>query len=267
MPGTESAARLHHEVDGAGQGSRVVLAHGFTQTRRCWGDLPARLVGAGHEVFRVDLPGHGQSNAAGADLWETADLLVATGGHATYLGYSSGARVCLHAALAHREQVRGLVLVGGTPGLADPDERAARFAEDEQRATRVEEIGVPAFLDEWLALPLFDGLRPEDRCLDARLENDAAGLAASLRRCGTGAQDSLWGHLPELTMPVLCVAGARDAKFAAIARAMAVEIGPPATVGIVADAGHTAHLEQPDAFWSVLEPWLIATQPNRWYER
>jgi 2-succinyl-6-hydroxy-2,4-cyclohexadiene-1-carboxylate synthase len=258
---------LYHEVDGAGQQPRVVLVHGFTQTRRCWGGLPGRLVDAGHEVMRVDLPGHGRSGAADADLWTAADLLVAAGGAAVYLGYSLGARVCLHAALAHREEVRGLVLVGGTPGLADPGERAARVAEDELRAALVEELGVPAFLEDWLALPIFAGLRPEDRCVEARMENRAPDLAASLRRCGTGTQDSLWGLLPDLAMPVLCAAGALDAKFAAIARAMAVDIGPKATVGIVPDAGHTAHLEQPDAFWDLLAPWLAstaaATQPDR----
>jgi 2-succinyl-6-hydroxy-2,4-cyclohexadiene-1-carboxylate synthase len=253
---TGSSDRLFAEVDAPGRGPRVVLAHGFTQTRACWGDLPARFTAAEREVMRVDLPGHGRSGHATADLWAAADLLVTTGGPALYLGYSFGARVCLHAALAHREAVTGLVLLGSTPGLVNPAERAARRAEDEERASRLEAVGLEAFLDEWLALPLFAGLRPEDTCRDARLENTVEGLAASLRACGAGTQQPLWVHLDELDMPVLCLAGERDARFAAVGAQMAAGIGPNARFETVPGAGHTAHLEQPDAFWACIEPWL-----------
>lgn len=263
MPGTESWSPLHREVDGAGGAPRVVLVHGFTQTRACWGDLPARLVAMGWEVVRVDLPGHGRSGEADADLWRSSELLADTGGRAIYVGYSFGARVCLHLGLARPEVVDGLVLVGGTPGIADPDERAARLAEDEARAVRLETVGLDAFLDEWLALPLFAGLRPEDACREARRENTVQGLAASLRSCGTGSQAPLWWRLDELPMPVLCLAGDRDPRFAQIATHMAAAIGPTARAAEVRGAGHTAHLEQPDAFWSLLEPWLAGHQHDR----
>lgn len=249
---------LFAEVDGEGAGPRVVLVHGFTQTRDCWGDLPPRLVGAGHEVMRVDLPGHGRSAHASASLVEAADLLVATAGEAVYLGYSFGARVCLHAALAHPNDVTALVLIGGTPGLRAPEERAVRRADDEALAARIEAIGVPAFLEEWISQPLFAQLPPEQVFLEARCENTPAGLAASLRACGTGTQEPLWDRLPSLSMPVLCVTGADDAKFTAIATEMAATTGPNATHVTVPAAGHTAHLERPAAFWTVLAPWLAA---------
>ena len=52
------------------------------------------------------------------------------------------------------------------------------------------------------------------------------------------------------------VAGERDAKFAAIGERMATAIGANASLALVPDAGHTAHLEQPEAFLSILRPWL-----------
>ena len=59
-------------------------------------------------------------------------------------------------------------------------------------------------------------------------------------------------------MPVLVLAGADDAKFAALAERMAGEIGANATLALVDGAGHAAHLEQPDRFLAIVQPWLAA---------
>lgn len=247
---------LFAEVDGPVDGPRIVLAHGFTQTRDCWGALPSRLVESGWAVVRVDLPGHGRSGRAEADLGEAADRLGVTGGRATYLGYSFGARVALHLALARPDLVERLVLVSATGGIDDPHERAARRTRDEALADRIERVGVDAFLEEWLRQPLFAGLNADTDCHQARRENAAAGLAASLRRCGTGTQEPLWARLGELTMPVLVVAGQLDTKFAASARRLAAGVGPGASLALVPDAGHTPHLEAPGPFCEVLSTWL-----------
>ncbi len=242
------------ETDGAGR--RLVLVHGFTQTGRCWGPLAADLA-ADHEVVRVDAPGHGRSAAARADLPATADLLAALG-PATFLGYSMGGRMCLESALRHPEAVEALVLISATAGIDDDDERAARRASDEALARRIEAEGVDPFLEDWLALPLFAGLPPHARCIDERRTNTAAGLASSLRLAGTGTQAPSWDHLGALSMPVLVVAGAHDARFTALARRLAEAIGDNATLVVVPDAGHTTQLEAPDAFSAALRPWLAA---------
>lgn len=243
-------------ADTEGAGPRLVLVHGFTQTGRCWGPLAADLA-ADHEVVRVDAPGHGRSAAVRADLAATADLLAALG-PATYVGYSMGGRVCLETALRLPEAVGALVLVGATAGIDDPDERAARRTSDEALARRVEAEGVDAFLDHWLSLPLFAGLPPEGRFDAERRANTAPGLASSLRLAGTGTQEPSWDRLATLTMPVLVVAGADDAKFTALAHRLADAIGDNATLAVVPGAGHTTHLEAPDAFLAVLRPWLAA---------
>lgn len=243
---------LAEEPEGAGP--RLVLVHGFTQTARCWGPLSAELA-ADHEVVRVDAPGHGGSTAVHADLAATADLL-ASFGPATFVGYSMGGRMCLELALRHPEAVAALVLVSATAGIDDPDERATRRASDEALAVRIEAEGVDAFLDHWLSLPLFAGLPPEGRFDAERRTNTAGGLAASLRLAGTGTQQPSWDRLAELSMPVLVVAGADDAKFTALAHRLAGAIGADATLAVLPDAGHTTHLEAPDAFLAALRPWL-----------
>jgi 2-succinyl-6-hydroxy-2,4-cyclohexadiene-1-carboxylate synthase len=237
-----------------GRGPRLVLVHGFTQTARCWGPVADDLA-SDHEVVLVDAPGHGGSADVRADFAAGAGLIGDAGGRGTYVGYSMGGRYALRLALDRPDVVERLVLVGASPGLADPAERAARQAADEALADRLVSIGVPAFLDEWLALPLFAGLGPGVRFVTERSVNTAEGLASSLRLAGTGAQEPLWDRLGSLSMPVLVVAGALDAKFAAIARVMAGRIGPEATVAVLDGAGHTAHLEATPAFLAALRAW------------
>lgn len=250
--------RLHAERTGAGA-PRLVLMHGFTQTGRSWATITADLA-QDHEVVTVDAPGHGRSGAVDADLPTAAALLGAAGGRAVYAGYSMGGRLALHLAVAEPELVQGLVLLGVTAGIDDPPERAARRAADEALADDIERGGVDAFLVRWLAGPLFAGLAPEAAELDDRRTNTAAGLAMSLRRCGTGTQEPLWDRLSALTMPVLVLAGEHDTKFTALGHRLAEPLAR-GTFAAIPGAGHAAHLEQPEAFLGVLRPWLADQFP------
>lgn len=44
-----------------GTGEPVVLIHGIGHRREAWGEVPALLNARGHDVYVVDLPGHGSS--------------------------------------------------------------------------------------------------------------------------------------------------------------------------------------------------------------
>jgi 2-succinyl-6-hydroxy-2,4-cyclohexadiene-1-carboxylate synthase len=241
---------------------RAVLAHGFTQTGRSWSRFQELLVTrlAGLETVAVDLPGHGDTDtAADADLWASADRLVEVGGRATYIGYSMGGRVALHAVLAHPTEVERLVLIGATAGIDDDGERAARRRADAELADRIESIGTAEFVDEWLANPLFAGLDEAAAGREDRLRNSPTGLAASLRATGTGTQTPLWHRLGEITAPVLVVAGEDDAKFAAIGQRLVAGIAGAELV-LIANAGHSAHLEQPAATADAIAEWWQRTE-------
>lgn len=238
-------------------GPTLALVHGFTQTRGSWHRQATGLVGD-HDVVTIDAPGHGEAADVHVGLVEGAQLLADTAGPATYIGYSMGGRFCLHTALFAPEAVRGLVLVSTTGGIDDASERAERRAADERLADHIEAIGVPAFVDEWLAQPLFATLDADAADIPGRLTNTAAGLASSLCLAGTGTQRALWDDLEEIEVPVLVVAGELDAKFVAAGGRLAGSIGPNATFEVVAGAGHTVHLEQPHAFQTLLRTWLAA---------
>jgi len=229
-----------------------VLAHGFTQTGRVWGSMDRDLAGD-HQVTVVDMPGHADSTSVAANLVEGAQLLARAGGTASYLGYSMGARFCLHLALARPELVESLVLVSATAGIDDPGERDRRRRADEALAEELDPSGggapalsVEVFLRRWLDGPLFTGISDEAAGFDERMRNRGPGLASSLRLAGTGTQPPSWHRLGELSMPVLIVTGADDEKFTALGARMAAAIGSNATWAVVDGAGHAPHLQRPE---------------------
>jgi 2-succinyl-6-hydroxy-2,4-cyclohexadiene-1-carboxylate synthase len=153
-----------------------------------------------------------------------------------------------------------LALAGATPGIADAGERDARRRSDLALATSIEKDGIEAFSRTWEANPLF----ASQASLDAgsreamraqRLSQHPAHLAAALRAFGTGFQPPVHDRLASLAMPVLVMAGERDAKFTAIAHAMAEHL-PNATVRIMPGAGHAVPLEAPAAFAAELDAFL-----------
>jgi 2-succinyl-6-hydroxy-2,4-cyclohexadiene-1-carboxylate synthase len=250
-----------HAVRG-GDGPPLVLAHGFTQTHRVWGGLDAALA-VGRTMVAVDLPGHGGSADVATDLVAGAAMLGATGGPADYLGYSMGARFCLHLALDRPELVHRLVLVSGTAGIDDPVERSARRRSDEALAERLDPVeGGPAqdtvieFVERWVADPMFGPVPASASAVAERSTNTAAGLASSLRLAGTGTQEPLWDRLEELTMPVLVVTGIRDSRFTELGRRLVASLGGTGSLVVIDDADHAPHLQHPDQVAAAVRSFL-----------
>ena len=172
----------------------LVLLHGFTQTRQSWRRTARALAGRYRAVI-PDLPGHGQALHR-TPSFDACAAYVRALGPCTLVGYSMGGRIALYTALT-TPGIDRLVLVGASPGIADPAERAARRAADEALAARIEGMEMEAFAREWGAQPLFAG-QPERVAAAAhadRLRNTPAGLAAALRGLGTGAMEPLWERL------------------------------------------------------------------------
>ncbi|MFH1330173.1 MAG: alpha/beta fold hydrolase [Actinomycetota bacterium] len=235
--------------------------HGFTQRGSMWDEVGAMT---GGEWSAPDLPGHGGRPACS---WEEAVALV--GGllegiapPRCLVGYSMGGRLALAVALDHPELVDRLVVASAGPGIEDAAARQRRLADDLALAGRLEAMGTAAFVDEWLARPQFAGLAarpPEWRAADreARVGNDASGLAAALRLLGQGAQPYLGERLGEPGLPVLLVAGSEDRRYAEMARRMGARLAR-ATVAEVARAGHAVVGERPAEVAALLASWVAS---------
>jgi 2-succinyl-6-hydroxy-2,4-cyclohexadiene-1-carboxylate synthase len=251
-----------------GTGPALMVLHGFTGSSRSMAAVSQALA-RDYETLVPDLPGHGRSIGAAINgryafedcMRDLVATLESTGHErAHWLGYSMGARLALGCAARYPERVASLVLLGARAGIADEGEREARRRADTALAARIEAEGVEAFVDEWMAQPLFASQQrfgPEflERMRRERLHNQASELAASLRGCGPGAQPTFFDDLQNIKVPVLLVAGALDLNFVETAHKLARRL-PDAQVCVIEGAGHAAHLEQPEAFVHAVSDFL-----------
>lgn len=234
----------------------LVLLHGFTNTGASWDGVVAAM----RERYRPlapDIRGHGRSSdATPVDLPSVIEDVSALTGQTetfTLAGYSMGGRLALHAAFALAPRVGRLVLIGASPGLAAPDERAVRVAADERLADEIEIETIEAFAARWAQTPVLadQPVRVREAVDADRRRNTPHGLARALRGLGTGALPSLWDRLPKLHTPVELIVGERDQKFRATAERMAAAL-PAARLHVVAGTGHAVHLEDPAAVAAII---------------
>ena len=227
--------------------------------------LPGWIAGGGADVGAggggAGAPeGDAGVSAGGAPEGNPAGAPAERPGGAVWMGYSMGGRVALALGVDHPGVVAALILESSSPGLATEGERVARAAADEALAASLRARGMEAFVDAWLALPLFDGLRPlpgpewrEERL--RRLGNRPEALSGVLRRLGTGSQPDYHLFLPALPFPTLLLAGGADAKFSGITREMARRI-PGARRVEFPGVGHVPHREAPEAWLRTVAAFL-----------
>lgn len=256
-------------VETAGAGAPLVLLHGFTGSGESWARHVPAFAGRFFTIA-IDLLGHGRSDApvdpgryrierAADDVLSVLNQLGVT--RAAVLGYSMGGRLALFLATVAPERISALVLESSSPGIRDTADRRERAARDAALADEIERDGITAFVERWERLPLF---ATQARLPDAeraalraqRLAQTPRGLANSLRGMGQGAQPPLFERLRTIPMPALILVGALDPTYCALGREM-MRLIPKARLTIIPDAGHAVHLEQPEAFRSIVGEFLL----------
>lgn len=217
-----------------GPAVRGVLLHGFAGDPASWDDVPV-------DGDRIALPGHPGGGPLAHDWAGNIAAIAARIGRCdVVVGYSLGARVAL--ALVLGGHVPRGVLISVNPGIAD-QERAARRAGDAAWARLARERGIAPFIEAWQAQPLFatQARAPAARLAARtarRLALDPEQLAQSLETMGLAEMPDYRARVDDR---VALIAGADDAKYVAIARAL------PARLELIADSGHDPLLEQPVA--------------------
>ena len=241
-----------------GSGEPVIVIHGFTGSGAAMAPLADRL--DGWRRIAVDLPGHGRSPAPPEPSCYGVEAMAASVATLAaniadrpchIIGYSMGGRIALALAVAHPHECRSLTLISATAGIDDQAERARRRQADTALADRIGALGLDRFVEDWMALPMWDTLRARltatewEASMRQRRSCDPVGLANSLRVGGTGSMTPLWDRLRMLDVPTLLVCGELDAKFVALGRQMN-DLLPESELAVMPGVGHAVHLETPD---------------------
>jgi 2-succinyl-6-hydroxy-2,4-cyclohexadiene-1-carboxylate synthase len=227
---------------------RVVFVPGFMQRGSAWAPV-ADLLGERYPSLTLDHREH--------DYEGRLTEIAGAGEGAVLCGYSLGGRLVLHAAVREPERFAGLVTVGATAGIDDPDARADRREADERLASWIESTAIESVVAIWERQPLFADQSEYlvDQQRPGRLSHDPRELASLLRTAGQGAVEPVWADLPRLELPLLAIAGARDSRYGELARRVA-EVAPNARVEIVEGTGHAPQLERPDLVAAALRDFL-----------
>ena len=166
-----------------------------------------------------------------------------------------------------------LVLESAGLGPVDDAAREVLHERNFAWAARVRGEGVSAFMDWWAGLPLFESQRilpdeQRERLRAGRLANDTESLALSFERAGAHAMPSQGESIRALCelaakgIPVSYLAGELDAKYCKVASTLQSESQGAISCCVVPAAGHSIHLERPEAFGAILEEVVESCTPK-----
>ncbi|KXX60725.1 alpha/beta fold hydrolase [Rhodococcus sp. LB1] len=227
-----------------GDGTPVVLLHGFSLDRRMWRQQLEALA-AHHHVISYDLRGFGRSSSGCPERSHLDDLVAvldARGiGKAHMIGLSLGANIALAAAAYHPPRVDRLVLM--SPGLASFEWKAPR-PPDEVMA-HAHSHGVESAKEFWLTHPVFASLRSFPEAADAvsRMIADYEGLQWQGRSNPRPLPD-VTERLSLIEAPTLIVNGARDVDgYKDIGLLLSTRIATARRV-LMSRSGHMVNMEE-----------------------
>lgn len=230
----------------------VVFLPGFMQHADSWSQVAA-AVAERYPVELVDFATWTFDERLG-------EIRAAAGPESVVVGYSMGGRLALHAALG--SSWAGLLVLGASAGIPDPDERQQRRAADEKLADWIERRPIDEVVARWERNPVFAS-QPEELVAAqraGRLRHSPAELARLLRSAGQGACRPVWDRLDSLMMPVLALAGENDLAYREAAQRIA-SLVPRGRAGVIAGAGHAAHLEAPAAVAEAILEFVVTCGP------
>jgi len=258
---SRDGTRIYYELLGEQhpETGGVLLCHPSFSSHRLWHLLGPELA-TRRRFVAWDYRGHGRSDApldparyGMTQMLEDLEAVqrAAFGDAAVHLGgLSFGGTLAMQRALDASERVRSLLLFNTGPGFRKPEAQAQWRDMLERSAAKFERVGVAKYLEGERARAELLGLHaahPRSRPLyEALLESRPEALALFARHVAA-CVPNLVDRLTEIQLPALVLIGEKDQGFQAASRVLEAKLGAATRIEI-ANAGHAANLDQPQAF-------------------
>ena len=231
---------IYYEVHG--EGPVILLTHGYSSSADMWRGQIAALSKT-YKLVIWDMRGHGRSDypedqaaySEAATVADMAALLDAVGAKTAVIGgLSLGGYMSLAFHRVHPERVSSLLIIDTGPGYRNDEAREGWNQNAIRTAERWERDGLTK-------------LAASGAEVRTSPHRNAEGLAKAARGMLTQRTGDVLNSLPTIAVPALVVVGANDTPFLTASDYMAAKI-PGAKKVVIPDAGHSANIDQPEAF-------------------
>ena len=253
--------RIYCDLLGPDRAPVVCLTHSLASDGGGWAEQMETLLGLGFRVLRLDMRGHGGSDAVpgpytmselAGDVAAALDHLRIENVH--YVGLSIGGMFGQAFALEHPERLLSAMWCDTLPESPpnNPTARAerVRLVREANSVAAVADLAIQG----WLA----DSFR-EQRPDRWRLIHDTIG---STQPDGyLGALAAIWNFdfkpaLPDLQLPLFVVCGDQDRNTPVDRNRHLAELVPGARFALVPGGHHLSNIDVPEEFNRLLVEWL-----------
>lgn len=256
---------MNIHVDIHGEGPDLVLLHGWAMHGGIFADLLPALAQQ-YRVHVIDLPGHGQSDAAeNATTLEqiTSCIQAHVPVNAIVLGWSLGGQIASQ--LAMRMPPRALVLVSATPKFVAAEDWPQGMPVDvfAQFFARLHD-NLQGTVQDFLALQVRGDLHAAAtlKALRKRLLQYPPQQAMLESSLIVLRDTDLRNDLSAIRIPVLLIAGEHDRVTHPRASAAMAAMIPDAKYVEIKKAGHASFISHRDEFMKALHVFLAGLRPR-----
>lgn len=263
----EDVSGSQTSTEGRRSEAPLLLLHGLGLDHQAWGPVADRLAGEGRRVIRIDLRGHGRSDAPStgfglgdlvADTLAVLDELDIPAAHV--VGHSLGGTIGLQLALMAPERVRSVTVLGALVAGQTPPPSFMAWA---GQLFELLQQGLPAVLDVLPDTAPYQVSDPDLALEVRRVAGSSLHAPSFLPENFTDLQvaaetpPTQWDRMRSggLQCPLLTIDGSYDPVVAGVLEP--TQAGTPHARGIVLPgAGHLALLEQSDTVASHLRQFV-----------
>jgi pimeloyl-ACP methyl ester carboxylesterase len=280
LPTIETSDGVALHVETTGNGTPLLFIHEFAGDHRSW-EPQVRYFASGYRCITYAARGYPPSGvpaaqAAYSQRHAVDDAVAVLDGlgvpRAHVAGLSMGGFATLHLAMSHPGRVLSAVVAGAGYG-AQPERAGAFRAECEATAAAFEAEGPAAVAKRYAVGPSrvqFQNKNPRGwaEFAEALAGHSPVGSALTMRGV-QAARPSLYAlrdRLARITAPVLIMTGDEDEHCLEPALMLKRTI-PTAGLTILPNTGHTANLEEPGLFNTIVDRFLAAAERGAWPRR
>lgn len=258
--------KLRYDILGDEAAPVVFLAHCLSFDSGVWAEQVPPLLEAGWRVLRLDMRGHGGSEAGpeactmsmlAQDVADILDILAIAKVH--FVGVSIGGMIGQVFGIEHADRVLSLMLCGTAPA-------ALEGGIEHLWRPRFEAIAAAGSLepiaDATMARWVTEAFREDRPVRWAQIRETICRTSAAGYRGGGLAIDGfdVLAQLPAITAPTLVLCGDGDTGTPPAGNRRIAELIPGARYVELENARHTPMVEYPGLFAGILLDWLETHQ-------